>query len=101
VIDLREQEDRLTLSVHDNGSGILPDTVRRILNFQTRTSDKAVYRSPTRGAQGNALKTVLGMPCAFGIREPIVIEAHGVSHEILSWIDPAGEARIQYQAPDD
>jgi DNA topoisomerase VI subunit B len=68
VIDLREQEDRLTLSVHDNGSGILPDTVRRILNFQTRTSDKAVYRSPTRGAQGNALKTVLGMPCAFGIR---------------------------------
>ena len=53
--------------------------MRRILNFRTLTSDKSAYRSPTRGAQGNALKTVLGMPCAFGIREPIIIEACGVS----------------------
>jgi DNA topoisomerase VI subunit B len=96
-IDLREQEDRFTISIQDNGSGIPPETVRRILNFQTRTSDKAVYRSPTRGAQGNALKTVLGMPYAFGIREPIIIEARGVSHRILAWVDPAGELRIDYQ----
>jgi Histidine kinase-, DNA gyrase B-, and HSP90-like ATPase/Topoisomerase 6 subunit A/Spo11, Toprim domain len=96
-IDLYEQEDRLTISIQDNGSGIPPETVRRILNFQTRTSDKAAYRSPTRGAQGNALKTVLGMPCAFGMREPVLIEACGVAHRILAWLDPVGEVRIDYQ----
>jgi DNA topoisomerase VI subunit B len=84
------------MTVADNGAGISPETVRRILNFQTRTSDKAVYRSPTRGAQGNALKTVLGMPCALGLREPVLIEAQGVRHRILAWIDPAGELRLQY-----
>jgi DNA topoisomerase VI subunit B len=97
LIGMYERDDRFTISIQDNGSGITPETVRRILNFQTRTSDKAVYRSPTRGAQGNALKTILGMPCAFGIREPVIIEARGVSHRILAWVDPAGELRIDYQ----
>jgi DNA topoisomerase VI subunit B len=96
-IILRQHGTRLTIGIQDNGQGIPPETVDRILNFQTRTSDKAVYRSPTRGAQGNALKTVLGMPCAFGIREPMVIEASGFSHEILAWVDPAGELRIEHQ----
>jgi DNA topoisomerase VI subunit B len=100
-VDIRERADDLsTISIQDNGTGITPETVRRILNFRTRTSDKAVYRSPTRGAQGNALKTVLGMPCAFGIREPVIIEAHGVSHRILAWCDPAGELLIDYQKTD-
>ena len=97
AIALRERHDRFIISIQDNGSGIPPETVRRIINFRTRTSDKAAYRSPTRGAQGNALKTVLGMPCAFGIKEPIVIDACGVSHRILAWLDPAGEARTEYQ----
>jgi DNA topoisomerase VI subunit B len=43
------------ISVSDNGNGISGDTISRILNFQTRTSDKAAYRTPARGAQGNAL----------------------------------------------
>ncbi len=96
-ITIREAGDRLAIGVADNGTGIPPETVRRILNFQTRTSDKAVYRSPTRGAQGNALKTVLGMPCALGVRAPVVIEARGMRHEILAWVDPAGELRIHYR----
>src|SRR5919109_5359065 len=95
-IDVRGQNGLLCLGVEDNGEGITPETVRRILNFQTRTSDKAAYRSPTRGAQGNALKTVLGLPCALGLREPVLIEAQGVRHRILAWIDPAGELRLQY-----
>jgi DNA topoisomerase VI subunit B len=81
----------LRLSVTDNGCGIGPETVQKILNFQTRTSDKVAYRAPTRGAQGNALKTVLGMPWALGSREPVVIESQGVRHSIRLWIDPAGE----------
>src|SRR5215217_4712990 len=68
-IEVREEKGLIRLSVSDNGPGIPPKTVRKILNFNTRTSDKAAYRSPTRGAQGNALKTVIGIPHALGCQE--------------------------------
>jgi DNA topoisomerase VI subunit B len=87
----------LRISVSDNGPGIPPQTVRKVLNFDTRTSDKAAYRSPTRGAQGNALKTVIGIPYALGRAEPLVITARGLRHEIRPWVDPAGEVRISHQ----
>jgi hypothetical protein len=96
AIELTGEDGLLGIAVEDNGQGITPETVRRILNFGTRTSDKAAYRSPTRGAQGNALKTVLGLPCALGVRGPVVIEAHGVQHRITAWVDPAGELRLEY-----
>jgi hypothetical protein len=95
-IEITGQDGLLCIAVEDNGPGIPPETVRRILNFQTRTSDKAAYRSPTRGAQGNALKTVLGLPCALGLRAPVLIEARGVEHQILAWVDPAGELRLRH-----
>ncbi len=85
----------LRLTIQDNGSGLRAETIDRILNFTTRTSDKALYRTPTRGLQGNALKTVLGIPYALGCRRPIVIEAHGLRHRITAWIDPAGEVRTE------
>jgi hypothetical protein len=58
-------------------------------------TDKAAYRSPTRGAQGNALKAVFGIPHALGSLEPVVVEANGTRHEARVWKDPAGELRIQ------
>jgi hypothetical protein len=61
-IAVQHRAESLVISVRDNGSGIAPETVARILDFGTRTSDKAAYRSPTRGAQGNALKTVIEIP---------------------------------------
>src|SRR5688572_30039295 len=64
VIEITMEPGLVRITVEDHGAGIPPETVHRILNFQSRTSDKAAYRSPTRGAQGNALKTVLGLPCA-------------------------------------
>jgi hypothetical protein len=88
--------EQVALTVQDNGHGMPPETVTRILNFATRTSDKAAYRSPTRGAQGNALKTVIGIPCALGVRAPVVIESLGVRHAIRAWIDPAGELHMDY-----
>jgi DNA topoisomerase VI subunit B len=88
--------DLVALTVHDNGAGLPPETVRRILNFATRTSDKAAYRSPTRGAQGNALKTVIGIPSALGVSAPVVIESQGVRHQIGAAIDPAGELHLHY-----
>lgn len=95
-LEAREEDGLIRLAVSDNGPGIPPETVRKVLNFSTRTSDKAAYRSPTRGAQGNALKTVLGIPHALGAEEPVIIEALGVRHVIRAWVDPAGELRIDH-----
>src|SRR5262245_54348272 len=52
----------LTLTVTDNGSGIAPGVVARIINFHTKTSSREAYIAPTRGRQGNALQTILAMP---------------------------------------
>ena len=89
--------DTLRIIVEDNGTGIPPDTVQRILNFQTRTSDKVMYRAPTRGLQGNAFKTLIGMPFALGVDQPVVVEACGIRHIIKAWTDPAGELHIDHQ----
>ena len=84
----------MAIVVSDNGTGVPPKTVRDALDFSVRVSDKAAYRSPTRGAQGNALKTVFGIPPALGSLEPVVVEARGLRHEIRVWKDPAGELRV-------
>src|SRR5579871_842466 len=54
------------LVISDNGPGIPADVVSRILDFTSRTSDKSAYVSPTRGAQGNAFKTLLAIPHVLG-----------------------------------
>lgn len=92
----REEGGVLRLSVSDNGPGIPPEVVRKVLDYSIRVSDKAAYRSPTRGAQGNALKTIIGIPYALGSREPTVVEARGVQHTISPWVDPAGEVHISH-----
>jgi DNA topoisomerase VI subunit B len=77
------------IAVFDNGPGIAPETVVGILDYNTRTSSREAYCSPTRGAQGNALKTLLGMPFALdGERGETTIESQGVAHRITISIDP-------------
>jgi hypothetical protein len=88
------------LRVRDNGRGLEPQVVARILNFDTRTSSKALYRSPTRGALGNALKALIGMPTALGCAEPVVITACGVRHRITVRTDPAGHVVVEHDADD-
>jgi DNA topoisomerase VI subunit B len=102
VLDLavRWTRKRLLISVGDNGNGIPAEVVEKILDFDTRTSDKSLYRTPTRGAQGNALKTILGIPVALGSDQPVVIEAQGVKHLIHVRIDPAGNV-IPDRQPED
>jgi len=90
----------LHLVVTDNGPGLAGETLGRILDFSTRTSDKAAYRAPTRGAQGNALKTVIGLPTALGTDAPVIVEAGGVRHEVRAMIDPAGEVRVDHKITD-
>jgi hypothetical protein len=76
--------------VHDGGRGIPTETVEKLTDYSTRTSSRAAYSSPTRGAQGNALQTIVAMPYALAGEdcETVVIESHGVEHRIAFATDP-------------
>ncbi|MFJ9523375.1 ATP-binding protein [Kitasatospora sp. NPDC101801] len=88
-------DDVARVCVSDNGPGIPAAVIERILDFTRNVSDKESLRSPTRGMQGNAFKTLLGIPYALGVTEPVVIEAHGIQHEIAVSTDPASEVAIR------
>jgi DNA topoisomerase VI subunit B len=80
--------ERTGITVEDNGPGIPPDVVGAILDFSVRVSSREAYVSPTRGAQGNALKTILAMPFVLdGQRGRVEIEARGTKHVIDFAVD--------------
>ena len=57
------------ITVHDgSGRGIPAETVEKLIDYSARTSSRAAYASPTRGAQGNALQTIIAMPFALTMR---------------------------------
>ncbi len=94
---VRENEESYTIEVSDNAGGIPPEMIPDILDFDVKVSDKSPYVSPTRGQQGNAWKTILGIPHALGGRGPVVIEALGIRHTIHAWIDPAEEVAVSHE----
>lgn len=96
-IEARSGSGLSFVTVADNGAGITTDTVARICDFTVMVSDKSRYRGPTRGAQGNALKTLLGIPYALGVTEPIVIESNGVRHELAVTIDRVGDVVVAHE----
>ena len=71
--------------VEDNGPGIPPETIAGIIDYDKRVSSREAYISPTRGRQGNALKTILPMAYVLGGegKGETWIEARGVKHRIL------------------
>ena len=71
--------------VADNGRGIPPKTITGIINYTVRISSREAYISPTRGRQGNALKTILPMSYVLGGKGKgeTWIEARGRKHRIL------------------
>ena len=71
--------------VEDNGPGIPPETIAGIIDYNVRVSSRETYISPTRGRQGNALKTILPMAYVLGGegKGETWIEARGVKHRIL------------------
>ena len=92
-----------SIILRDYGSGIPADTIKGILDYAIRVSSREAYVSPTRGAQGNALKTIL--PMAYVLNENLgenacgetVIEAHGTAHHIRFSVDHIKqEPKIQY-----
>jgi len=77
-----------TITIADNGPGIAASTVKSLLDFSVRVSSREAYASPTRGAQGNALKTLVAMPFVLdGTLGETVIEARGVRHQIRFTVD--------------
>src|SRR5215213_9700728 len=77
--------------VIDNGLGITSETLDKLLDYSTFTSDKAQYRTPTRGQQGNATKALFAMPFATGYEHrDTVVESLGFEHTIHAGLDDAG-----------
>lgn len=101
VIDVTVSGDKITVT--DNGRGIPAKTIASALDYSIRVSSREAYVSPTRGAQGNALKTILPMGYVLdGSRGEdaageTVIEAHGVAHCIGFAVDHIRqEPRIEH-----
>jgi hypothetical protein len=79
--------------ITDNGRGIPAKTITSVLDYSIRVSSREAYVSPTRGAQGNALKTIMPMGYvidghygADAVGETLV-EARGVAHRIRFSVD--------------
>jgi DNA topoisomerase VI subunit B len=89
VIEIEISTQRGEIVIRDNGPGIPSETTDGILDYTIRVSSREAYVSPTRGAQGNALKTIIAMPFALdGVVGETLIEAQGIAHLIRFAVDP-------------
>jgi DNA topoisomerase VI subunit B len=65
-------------------------TIESILDYSKRVSSREAYVSPTRGAQGNALKTILAMPYVLSGEKQqgeVEIGTQGKLHQIVFGVD--------------
>jgi DNA topoisomerase VI subunit B len=83
-----------TIIVQDNANGIDAETIESVLDYTIRVSSREAYVSPTRGAQGNALKTILAMGYVLDRRISggdaagvTIVESRGVEHRIEFRVD--------------
>ena len=82
-----------SIIIEDNGPGIPTKTIDGVLDYSVRVSSREAYCSPTRGAQGNALKTILPMAYVLDERRGeeasgiTIIEANGIAHQIAFGVD--------------
>ena len=85
---IRVTLDNEGIVVEDNGPGIPAELIEGVLDFSVRVSSREAYVAPDRGAQGNALKTIVAMPFVLdGERGCVDIEARGVRHRITMGVD--------------
>jgi DNA topoisomerase VI subunit B len=91
--DITITVDSGTIIVQDNAGGIASETIESILDYTIRVSSREAYVSPTRGAQGNALKTILAMGYVLDRKiggdgnAVTIIETRGVKHRIEFRVD--------------
>lgn len=90
------------ITVSDNGPGIPADTLQGALDFSVRASNREMYVAPDRGAQGNALMTLLSMP---HVIDPecgcLIVEAHGMRHRIVCRADPITQRAVIHDDTED
>jgi DNA topoisomerase VI subunit B len=87
--DIRVRVDDDGITVADNGPGIPAETITGMLDFSVRVSSREAYVAPDRGAQGNALKTLIAMPFVLnGERGVVEIDTVGAHHRIEFTVDP-------------
>ncbi len=83
------------IAVRDNGPGLPETTLKDAMDFTVRTSNREAYVSPTRGAQGNALKTLLPMPWVINPKNGrMIITAQGKKHVIRCGADPISQRAV-------
>jgi hypothetical protein len=80
-----KSEKPTRIVVEDNGPGIPAATIAGIIDYDVRVSSREAFVSPTRGRQGNALKTILPMGFILSgkVKGETWIEARGVKHRIV------------------
>src|SRR5262245_52954844 len=87
--------DQETIIIQDNAGGIDTETIESILDYTIRVSSREAYVSPTRGARGNALKTILAMGYVLDRKSGsdadaagiTIIETRGIRHQIEFRVD--------------
>jgi hypothetical protein len=80
------------ITVSDNGPGLPETTLKGALDFTVRVSNREPYVAPDRGAQGNALKTLLPMPHVLDPDKGLfIVEANGKQHVIRCGVDPISQ----------
>ena len=93
-VTVSRQNDILMIAVADEGAGISPEMVREVTNFERFGGTKYFVKKPTRGAQGNALMTIVGLVTALwrerghAVPPAIVFSSRGYRHEVSLRIDP-------------
>lgn len=86
VIQVTIRSDRIVIT--DNGPGIPEEVIGRMLDYSVRVSSREAYVAPDRGAQGNALKTLIAMPFVLdGSQGRVDFETQGVRHIIEASVD--------------
>jgi len=86
VISVTITSDRIVIA--DNGPGIPSEVISRMLDYTVRVSSREAYVAPDRGAQGNALKTLIAMPFVLdGSHGRVDFETQGIRHAIETRVD--------------
>ncbi|HUG71770.1 MAG TPA: hypothetical protein VMM76_28760 [Pirellulaceae bacterium] len=81
--------DATGITITDNGLGLPEETLQGALDFTIRASNREAYVSPCRGAQGNALKTIIAMaPVVDAEHGQLIIETLGKRYTIRCGYHP-------------
>ena len=87
--------DATGITICDNGPGLPEDTLLGALDFAVRASNREAYVSPCRGAQGNALKTIMPMATVIDPEHgQLTIDTLGKRHTIRCGCDPISQRAV-------